>query len=493
MLGDLVEERCAGSLDVVHDGAGSGAQVLGVVSFGESGPGLDAAPRQERDGRRANGRSASIAIEGARLEPGPHEAARATVLVQPFGLVLGDARGQDVRLPRARRGFVALELSEHGRHGIRSLHARIGQHPLPLEQKTQEIPGRDGLDLGSQALDGVAMNAREQTPLAPLFLDGIRREPAAHRKSLALQGGERGENRSGRQSDRVRDDARAHRTDALEPPADDLDECFIRGGKVRLEQSAPLDRHPQRPSRAVGEPRDAPLRLELAQELRPCGIAAALLLRQERQPRERIVQLVERRRVGPCLAAHALDRVGIELAEVRRGGRVDPAPAHHRLRPALLERRIVEVGVGTRVQRLEGERRGLGEVARDDADPAAARARAAAPRTHRCPSHPRDSRGWSGEPADGPESRSRPVKFSAHATWSGNTEASRSSSLHARDLRRNFLAAAKPRQGERDARVPAPAHLEHRRGAQRLHQDVPHRARLQIAGTPRQARSCARG
>ena len=80
------------------------------------------------------------------------------------------------------------------------------------------------------------------------------------------------------------------------------------------------------------------------------------------------MQLVERGCVGPCLVAHACDRIGIELAEIRRGGRVDPAPAHHRLRPALLERRIVEIGIGTRVQSFEGERRGLGEVVRNDTD-----------------------------------------------------------------------------------------------------------------------------
>ena len=149
--------------------------------------------------------------------------------------------------------FVALELSQHGRHGIRALHARIGQHALPLEQKTQEIPGRHGLDLGPQALDGVAMNAREQAPLAPLLLDaesGVN-QPRIANPSPCSAARAREMDRSGRQSDRVRDGARAHRTRALEPAAHDLDERFIRGGYLRLEQSPPLGRHPQRPPRPV--------------------------------------------------------------------------------------------------------------------------------------------------------------------------------------------------------------------------------------------------
>ena len=58
--------------------------------------------------------------------------------------------------------------------------------------------------------------------------------------------------------------------------------------------------------------------------------------------------------------------------------------------------------------------------------------------------------------------------------------------VHARDLRRNLLAAAKARQRERDAGVPAPAHLEHRRRAQRLHQHLANRIRMQIARRLRQ-------
>ena len=228
-------------------------------------------------------------------------------------------------------------------------------------------------------------------------------------KSLALQGGECGENRCGRQSDRVRDDApltgptpsSRPRTISTSAPS----EAGTRGSNSR----APLGRDPQRPTGSVGGP---PMRPCASSSRRSSGHAG--LLRPSSsvknvKPQERVVQLVERGCVGPCLVAHPRDRIGVELAEIRRGGRIDPAPAHHRLRPALLERRIVEIGIGARVQRLESERRRLGEVARDHPHLAASRGRAGAARTHRCPSHPRDNRGWSGAPADGPEPRSRPA------------------------------------------------------------------------------------
>ena len=58
--------------------------------------------------------------------------------------------------------------------------------------------------------------------------------------------------------------------------------------------------------------------------------------------------------------------------------------------------------------------------------------------------------------------------------------------VHPRDLRRNFLAAAEPRQRERDGGIPAPAHAEHGRGAERLHQQRPDGFRVQEARRVRQ-------
>ena len=53
--------------------------------------------------------------------------------------------------------------------------------------------------------------------------------------------------------------------------------------------------------------------------------------------------------------------------------------------------------------------------------------------------------------------------------------------LHALQLRRHLASAAAARHGQRDRRVPAPARLEHRRVEKRLHEDVAHGRRMQIA------------
>ena len=53
--------------------------------------------------------------------------------------------------------------------------------------------------------------------------------------------------------------------------------------------------------------------------------------------------------------------------------------------------------------------------------------------------------------------------------------------LHALQLRRHLPAASEAQDRQRARGVPAPAHAEHRRVEQGLHQDLPHRPRAQIA------------
>ena len=52
--------------------------------------------------------------------------------------------------------------------------AALAAEPLPMEQEALIVRERRGLDLVAQALQRVAMDAREQPPLAPL-LAGRRR------------------------------------------------------------------------------------------------------------------------------------------------------------------------------------------------------------------------------------------------------------------------------------------------------------------------------
>lgn len=84
------------------------------------------------------------------------------------------------------------------------------------------------------------------------------------------------------------------------------------------------------------------------------------------QPHQRLVHLVAVARFRPGLPAHRFDRVRIQPAEVVRAVGIGVAPAHYRLGAPLLQWRVIEEGVGLGVERLGRERRGRGEVARDD-------------------------------------------------------------------------------------------------------------------------------
>jgi len=125
-----------------------------------------------------------------------------------------------------------------------------------------------------------------------------------------------------------------------------------------------------------GDPKDAFLRSHQRGTARLCQFDEPVLpiltrislrLGQEPEPDQRIVQLVSVARIGPCLLAHTRYRCLVETAHLVGGIRIKPAPAHHRLRAALFERGIVEIGVGPRRQHFEGQGRRLGQVARDDA------------------------------------------------------------------------------------------------------------------------------
>jgi hypothetical protein len=95
---------------------------------------------------------------------------------------------------------------------------------------------------------------------------------------------------------------------------------------------------------------------ECLQQLRPAGIGQRLARADAAQAHQRVVHLVGVARPGPGLFAHLRDRVGIEPPEVASAVGIGIAARHDRLGAAFFQRRIVEEGVGTRVERLGGER-----------------------------------------------------------------------------------------------------------------------------------------
>ena len=73
-----------------------------------------------------------------------------------------------------------VEFARHGAQRLRAL-APLRAEPLPVEQEPLVVRERGRLDLVAQALQRVAMDAREQSPLAPLL---------ARRRGAAVVGGE---------------------------------------------------------------------------------------------------------------------------------------------------------------------------------------------------------------------------------------------------------------------------------------------------------------
>jgi hypothetical protein len=68
---------------------------------------------------------------------------------------------------------------------------------LPVELKAHEIGRADRLNFRPQPIERIAMNTRQQAPIAPFERGSRRREPAAQYNALRL------ERRQGRVDERV--------------------------------------------------------------------------------------------------------------------------------------------------------------------------------------------------------------------------------------------------------------------------------------------------
>ena len=72
-------------------------------------------------------------------------------------------------------------------HAFRTFHLMIGRNLLPGQQKTHEVGGRNRLDLLTQAIERVAVNAGQQPPRTPFSFRGPGSELAANRQNLQLR------------------------------------------------------------------------------------------------------------------------------------------------------------------------------------------------------------------------------------------------------------------------------------------------------------------
>ena len=92
-----------------------------------------------------------------------------------------DAMRQQAALPRSGRSRKTLQAFQRATHRIRALGIR-GTDLVPVEQEPHVGRRRHRLDLLAQALDGVTIDPREQSPLAPFLALRLRPELSAHYK-----------------------------------------------------------------------------------------------------------------------------------------------------------------------------------------------------------------------------------------------------------------------------------------------------------------------
>ena len=426
------------------------------------------------------------------------------------------ARRQNLRLPRGGGGLVSFQLRQHGGQCLRPFRLVLEGDPLPGKQEAHEVGGGDRLDLLPQPIEGVAVDPRQQPPLAPLLFGFPRGEPPAQDEALCFERPERRLDRREAQAEGLGEAGLGDRAQPLQPPTHQLDQRLVgapgpfRGAGRRLdgrfqgqvpinrpELGQALRRHPEgRPSAGTVQNRRPPVRRQLLEEGVPVqrlGAArfqqrlesggqtprAALGLGEEAQQHEGVVQLVGVFHLGPGLAAHPLQGRPVQRAHVGGGLGIEPAAADYGLGAPLLQGRIVQEGIGPGVENLLGQRRGLGQIPGDEPPLA---------------------------PLDGGEQRLQPVDvhglFQAVADGLVDQRMIRHLPV-ARDVldagqligkdhrhqvfrlepqqRRGHLAPVAPAQhGQGAGRVPAPAGDEHRRRQHGLHQQLPHRLRLQV-------------
>ena len=338
------------------------------------------------------------------------------------------------------------------------------------------------------------MDPRQQPPLAPLESLDARGEAAAERESFVLEPREREIHVAGRKPERIRDVRPGGRPDHLEPPAHQLPNrvlacpCFRlvalrrddrglvrRAGKRCLHHGQPLSRHPQAAiysSHAADGGQAVVLVL-------PGRAGSRFDARHRPHDQQRIMELVPRLRIGPGLFAHEIDGGLIELAEFVGRLHIQPAPRDHGLRPALLERGVVEECVRPCVEHLMTHGGRLGRVARDQRELATIHAlqHALQPREiHRL------------EQAIGNRLIHQRVVGDLAITHQvlrareliGEDGRDQVFGLHTLQRGRHLPAAAEAQHRERPRRVPTPARPEHRRVEHRLHEEMLRRRWLEI-------------
>ena len=129
-------------------------------------------PRRESERERVGGVQGDPSVaSGQRAVPRPDHLARRGELVEHCGGVVGDARGQDERLPRTRRQRDAGELFDRRQHTVDALEGPPADRSgdvLPRRQEPGECLGRDRLDRSADRGERAQTQAAQHLAVAPL-------------------------------------------------------------------------------------------------------------------------------------------------------------------------------------------------------------------------------------------------------------------------------------------------------------------------------------
>ena len=211
----------------------------------------------------------------------------------------------------------------------------------------------------------------------------------------------------------------------------------------------------------------------LRQLIQPRQPIARFLVGNEAHPQQRIVDVLGVLRRRPGLAAHALDRRGIELADGIEGLGIQRAPRHHRLRATLFQRRIVQEGVKLGIEDAPREGRWLRRVHCHPLDRPVPQAFEHFDQTFDVGCFgqtvlDRLANEWMIH-RDFQIARRKVLRT---CDSGGKRRRQQIARAHAKDLRRNGAAVLETLQQQRARRVPAPARFEHRLIENRLRQHL---------------------
>src|SRR5262245_60864909 len=116
-----------------------------------------------------------------RAQTSPTDTTRKTEPIQPFGIVIDDARRKHRRFPRSQWQLATVELFQNGLQTFQTFDYMFLVGVLPDEKKTIKILDRNRLNFRTQSIDREPMNSRQQSAITPFL-------PSRRGASAALNG-----------------------------------------------------------------------------------------------------------------------------------------------------------------------------------------------------------------------------------------------------------------------------------------------------------------